>query len=79
MTLRLKRDKFEKKSWTKKLKMDGNGMKYIPSSCIVLWIHRCGTDSFQMASNFPPNKLYNARSNGSDRAEDKGEENGDGL
>ena len=59
--------------------MDGNGMKYIPSTCLMLWLHICGTYSCQMDSNFPPNKLYNARDNGRDRGEDKGEENGDGL
>ena len=59
--------------------MDGNRMKYIPSTCLVLWINRCGTDSCQMASEFPPIKLYNARANGSDRGEDKGQENDEGL
>ena len=79
MTLRLKRNKFEKKKLEKKLKMDGNGMKYIPSTYLILWINTCGTDSCQMASNFPPNKLYNARANCNDQGEDKGEENGNGL
>ena len=54
--------------------MDGTGMEYMPSTYLILWINRCGTNSCQMDSNFPPNKLYNARANGSDRGEDKGQE-----